>query len=282
MTQKALSMQTRIEVTKHYATKYAKASKKVKASFRIRWVITGWNRDHARQQLKRRLDQPKGRATATVAVIDRRKARPRKYSYDAIKVLHYVWSVSGGLSGKYLAASIRDWIEGSEYHGRLVAGQQRYSGQVRTELLAVSAATIDRDLKPVRDQDPMRGKAATKPGNLLPSSMTIRKAGDEVDDEPGFFEVDTVVHCGPTLVGEFVRSVNFTDMRTGWTYTTAIRNNAASHVVSACTDFVVAIPYLVTGMDFDNGSEFMNYDLLDWAAEHKVFFTRGRPYQKND
>lgn len=283
MTQKAISIQTRIEVTKHYAAKYAKASKKVKGQILDTVVeITGWNRDHARQQLKRRLDQPKGRATATVAVIDRRKTKPRKYSYDAIKVLQYVWSVSGGLSGKYLAASMRDWIEGLEDHGRLVAGQKRYSAEVRTELLAMSAATIDRYLKPVRDKDPLRGKAATKPGNLLRNSVTIRKAGDEVDDEPGFFEVDTVAHCGPTLVGEFVRSVNFTDMRTGWTYTTAIRNNAATHIVGACTDFVEAIPYLVTGMDFDNGSEFMNYDLLDWAAEHKVFFTRGRPYQKND
>jgi len=217
-----------------------------------------------------------------VAVIDRRKTKARKYSYDAIKVLQYVWSVSGGLSGKYLAASMADWIEGLEAHGGLVAGQDRYSATVLAELLAMSAATIDRYLKPVRDKDPLRGKTATKPDTLLRNSITIRKAGDEVDDEPGFFEVDTVAHCGPTLKGEFVRSVNFTDMRTGWTYTTAIRNNAATHIVAACTDFVQAIPFLVTGMDFDNGSEFMNYDLLDWAADHKVFFTRGRPYQKND
>lgn len=276
-------MQTRVEVTKQYATKYAQASKKVKGQILDTVVeITGWNRDHARQQLKRRLDQPKGRATATVAVIDRRKTKARKYSYDATKVLQYVWSVAGGLSGKYLAASMHDWLGNLEGHGRLVAGQDRYSAEVRKELLAMSAATIDRYLKPVRDRDPIRGKTATKPGNLLRNSVAIRQAGDEVDDEPGFFEVDTVAHCGPTLVGEFVRSVNFTDMRTGWTHTTAIRNNAATHIVGACTAFVESIPYVVTGMDFDNGSEFMNYDLLDWAADQKVFFTRGRPYQKND
>ncbi|WGH89962.1 integrase [Auritidibacter ignavus] len=276
-------MQTRVEVTKHYVTKYAKAAKKVKGHILDTVVeLTGWNRDHARQQLRRRLDQPKGRATATVAVIDRRKTKARKYSYDATKVLQHVWSISGGLSGKYLAASMADWLDGPETHGRLVFGQGRYSRQVRAELLAMSAATIDRYLKPARDKDPLRGRAATKPGTLLRDSVAMCQAGDEVGDEPGFFDVDTVAHCGPTLVGEFARSVNFTDMRTGWTDTTAIRNNAATYIVGACTDFVAAIPYLVTGMDFDNGSELMNYDLLDWAAEHKVFFTRDRPYQEND
>jgi hypothetical protein len=71
-------------------------------------------------------------------------------------------------------------------------------------------------------------------------------------------------------------------MHTGWVYTHAIRNNAAAHVVDACTQFVDTVPYLVTGLDFDNGSEFINYDLIDWAAERKIFFTRGRPYTKND
>ncbi len=71
-------------------------------------------------------------------------------------------------------------------------------------------------------------------------------------------------------------------MRIGWVYTVAIRNNAAVHIKNACTQMVESVPYLVTSLDFDNGSEFMNYDLLDWASEHKVFFTRGRPYLKND
>src|SRR5699024_9877016 len=106
MTHKDVSMQTRVEITKRYATTYAKASKKTKGQILDTVVeLTGWNRDHARQQLRRRLDQPKGRAIATVAVLDRRKTKARKYSYDATKILQYVWSNSGGLSGKYLAAS---------------------------------------------------------------------------------------------------------------------------------------------------------------------------------
>lgn len=67
----------------------------------------------------------------------------------------------------------------------------------------MSAATIDRYLAPARAKDPVHGKSATKPGSLLRNSITVRRAGDEVEAEPGFFEVDTVAHCGPTLRGEF-------------------------------------------------------------------------------
>ena len=65
-------------------------------------------------------------------------------------------------------------------------------------------------LAPTKARDPIRGKTTTKPGHLLRQSITVRKAGDEVEAEPGFFEVDTVAHCGPTLKGEFARSVNGT------------------------------------------------------------------------
>ena len=160
--------------------------------------------------------------------------------------------------------------------------QDRYSAEVRAELESMSAATIDRYLAPARAKDPIRGKTATKPGSLLRNSITVRKAGDEVEAEPGFFEVDTVAHCGPTLKGEFARSVNFTDMHTGWSFTYSIRNNAHLHIRTAFDHFIAQVPFAVTGIDCDNGSEFINHDLIGWAGQREVFFTRSRPYKKND
>lgn len=61
-----------------------------------------------------------------------------------------------------------------------------------------------------------------KPCPLLRSSITIRKAGDEVEESPAFFEGDTVAHCGPTLKGEFARTVNLTDMHIGWVFTRTV------------------------------------------------------------
>lgn len=276
-------MSARVEVTKKYAEAYARAGKKDKGQILDQVVaVTGWNRDHARQQLRRRLAQPKGRATATVAVLDRRRTKPRKYSYDAVKVLQVVWATAGGSCGKYLAEGMTGWLDAMEAEGSLVVGRDRYSVEVRGELEAMSAATIDRYLAPARLRDPIRGKATTRPGSLLRNSISVRKAGDEVEAEPGFFEVDTVAHCGPTLVGEFARSVNYTDMHTGWVFTRSIRNNARVHILSVFDQFIDQVPFAVTGIDCDNGSEFINHDLIGWAGQRQVFFTRSRPYKKND
>lgn len=65
---------------------------------------------------------------------------------------------------------------------------------LRGELLAVSAASIDRYLKPAEDTDRIRGVAATKPPVLFRSSIRIRKSGDGLESEPWFFEGDTVGH----------------------------------------------------------------------------------------
>ncbi len=42
------------------------------------------------------------------------------------------------------------------------------------------------------------------------------------------------------------------------------------------------IPFEVSGLDFDNGSEFINHDVIEWAGDRDIYFTRSRPYKKND
>lgn len=146
----------------------------------------------------------------------------------------------------------------------------------------MSAVTIDRYLASARARDPLRGMTTTTPSPLLRDSITIRKAGEEVEDAPGLFEGDTVAHCWPTLKGEFARTVSLTDMRSGWVFTRSMRNNAHVHVLAALDAALMGIPFEVIGLDVDNGSEFINHDVINWAADKKIFFTRGRPYQKND
>ena len=274
-------MGSRAEVTTRYAKAYAKAAKKDKGRVLDQVVaVTGWSRDNARRRLVAAAKAPPGPGRQ-VAKAPRRPRSP-KFSYDAVKVLQRVWAASGGQCGKYLAASMRTQLDGLERHGELVFGKDRYSPAVREELLAMSPATIDRYLKGAKATDAIRGVSATKPSPLLRSSIKIRRAGDEVEDEPGFFEGDTVAHCGPTLKGEFARTVNLTDVHTGWVFTRTVRNNAHLHVLGALKAAVEEIPFAVTGLDFDNGVEFLNRAVIKWAGEREIFFTRSRPYKKND
>jgi hypothetical protein len=276
-----LSMSSRAEVTTRYAKSYVKAAKKDKGRILGEVVgVTGWSRDNARRRLAAAAQRPPGGGRRVAK--KPRKPRSPKYSYDAVKVLQRVWAASGGQCGKYLVASMRIQLDGLERHGELVNGVDRYSPEVRAELLAMSAASIDRYLKPAKATDQIRGVSTTKPSPLLRSSIKIRRAGDEVEAEPGFFEGDTVAHCGPTLKGEFARTLNLTDVHTGWVFTRSVRNNAHIHILGALKAGVEQIPFEVTGLDFDNGSEFLNHAVIKWAGEREIFFTRSRPYKKND
>ena len=276
-----LSMKSRAEVTTRYVKAYVKAAKGDRGRILDEVVgVTGWSRDNARRRLcaAAKCSPGGGRQVA----IARRKQRSPEYSYDAVKVLQRVWAASGGQCGKYLAASMCLQLDGLERHGELVDGVDRYSSAVRGELLAMSAASIDRYLKPAKATDQIRGVATTKPSPLLRSSIKVRKAGDEVEAEPGFFEGDTVAHCGPTLKGEFARTLNLTDVHIGWVFTRTVRSNANVHILGALKAGIEEIPFEVTGLDFDNGSEFLNHGVIAWAAGLKIFFTRSRPYKKND
>jgi hypothetical protein len=264
-----LSMRSRAEVTTKFAARYAKATKKDRGWILDQVVeVTGWSRDNARRRLRAAASGRPGPGRAVV--VRERKPRSPKYSYEAFKVLQLVWAASGGQCGKYLAVSMCLQLDALERHGELVVGQDRYSPAVREELLSMSAATIDRYLKTEKARDQISGLSTTKRSLLLRNSIKVRRSGDEVEAEPGFFEGDTVAHCGPTLKGEFARTFNLTDVHTGWVFTRSIRNNAHTHILSGF------------GLDFDNGSEFLNHPVIEWAGGRGIYFTRSRPYKKND
>lgn len=283
-----LSVVARAEVTTRSAKTYRGARKKVRGQILDEVVaVTCWSRDNARRRLAAAAKAPPGAGRQVAA--RPRKQRAEKYSYDARLILQRVWAASGGQCGKYQAASMLVHLDALQRHGELCLDgggrsdpQGRYSPDVRAELLAMSAATIDRYLAPAKAKDQLRGASTTKPSPLLRTSIKIRKAGDEVEAEPGFFEGDTVAHCGPTLRGEFARTVNLTDVHTGWVFTRTVRNNAHVHVLAALKAATEAIPFAVTGLDFDNGTEFLNAAVVGWAGQRGIYFTRSRPYKKND
>lgn len=271
-------MATRIEVTKQLRTDYRTGTKTQKSAILDQFCAsTGVGRSTARRYLT-----SKTIGVKNVVRIDRRKHKPTKYSQNAKKQLIRVWRMMGMPSGKYMKAVLADWLEALEAHQELVVGRNGYNPTVRTQLLAMSAATIDRYLKTERDRLALKGISTTKPGALLRNSITVRKAGDEVEAEPGFFETDTVAHCGPTAKGEFARTLTMTDIVTGWIQLEVLRNNARANMLAGLDRAASALPFDIAGLDADNGSEFINHEVMHWAADRLIFFTRSRPYYKND
>ena len=130
---------------------------------------------------------------------------------------------------------------------------------VKSQLLAMSSATIDRLLKPTRDQYPKR-IGGTKPDTLLKKHIPI--STDQWNEtRPGFFEADTVAHCGVSLEGDFAWSLTFTDICTAWTENRAVWGKSARDVLDKIEDIEQCLPFELLGFDSDNGSEFLNWHL---------------------
>ena len=273
-----VSMSTRIEVTKQLKQAYKTATRSEKSGILDQFcATTGLSRVSAR----RYLTSPH-LGTRNVTKIDRRRHRPTKYSTASKRVLEWLWRVMMYPCGKYMREMLPEWITQLEAHGELKHGEHDYSAEVRAELLRMSAATIDRYLREHRQALELKGLSATRSGALLRTSITIRKAGDEAEHEPGFMECDTVAHCGPTLKGEFARTLTATCVYTGWTHLEVLRNNARVHMLAALDRLAAVLPFKIAGLDCDNGSEFINDKVVEWAGDRKIFFTRSRPYKKND
>jgi hypothetical protein len=153
----------------------------------------------------------------------------------------------------------------------------------RGQLYAISPATIDRLLKPLRLNYPGKGRSGTKPGRLLKNQIPIKTDHWDVT-KPGFLEADTVAHCGSSLAGNFIWSITLTDILTPWTENRATWNKGAYGVKKNIKNVEKNLPFEILGFDCDNGSEFLNWHLIEYFTKRKkpVQFTRSRPYRKND
>jgi 5S rRNA maturation endonuclease (ribonuclease M5) len=182
--------------------------------------------------------------------------------------------------GKYLVVMLGLWLPLLAAAGDL--DKPFATEQALAELEAMSAATVDRYLKPARDRIRIKGISTTKPSPLLRNSITIRTCADEAPNAPGVIEADTVAHCGPTLIGEFARTLTMTDLVTGWTENCSIRNNAAKWIVAGVEELQERFPFAMVIFDSDCGGEFINHEVANWLQTKDIEQTRSRPYQKND
>jgi hypothetical protein len=110
-------------------------------------------------------------------------------------------------------------------------------------------------------------------------------AGEVWDQtRPGFLEVDSVAHCGGSLAGNFIWSLTYTCLGTGWTDGRAVWNKGFQGVLTQTQDVEARLPFVLRGMDFDNGGEWLNWHLVRYLQERAtpVSLTRSRPYHKND
>lgn len=270
-----IDMAARRQVTNKLRDAYRRGSKAQRGQILDRVVeTTGMGRSTARRLLSGpRLPDPKDQ-------IDKRSVKPRLYGDDTRLLLEHVWMLMGMPCGKYFVVMRDLWLPLLDEAGDL--DKTFATDAARSELGAMSAATVDRYLGPARDRMRLKGISTTKSSPLLRTSIKIRTVADERDGRPGAIEADTVAHCGPSFIGEFARTLTMTDMVTGWTENASIRNNASLWITQAVDDLQASFPFPLVSFDSDNGSEFINHDVARWLQTRDIEQTRSRPYRKND
>ena len=188
-----------------------------------------------------------------------------------------IWSYFDYLCGQRLVSFIRENIEA-------LANEKSFkiNETIKEKLLNVSSATINRLINIARNKNKLHGISTTKAGKSLNQLIPIRVFFDWDERIPGFFEMDTVSHDGGNASGEHIYSVTVTDISVGWTEIRPVLNKAQRWVKERIEEIKNELPYKMLGLDSDNGSEFKNYQLYQWAQENEITFTRGRSYKKND
>jgi hypothetical protein len=203
----------------------------------------------------------------------KRPGRKKIYHQEPIiEFIKHLWISMNLPCSIRLKAAIALWLP--FYHKPLSDDHKRL-------LLSISASTIDRMLKKIRRKYSKLGLSTTKPGSLLRKQIPI-KTNQWDESRPGFIEADTVAHCGTSLSGNFIYSLNIVDIATGWTEAGAAWGKGHLGIANAIQDIEKSLPFTVKGFDSDNGNEFINNYLLAYFTHKKVQFTRSRPYYKND
>jgi len=204
------------------------------------------------------------------------KTYKRVYCGEVVQALEQLWEIYGRICSKRLQPFLPEAIRVLERYQEI-----ELSEETKELLLKISAASIDRCLRPTRIQT-RHGLSTTKPGSLLKNLIPIRTFTEWDDEQPGFMEIDLVAHCGNTTEGQFLCTLTCTDLCTGWTEVTGLLHRSQEAVSEALCRMRQRLPFPLLGIDSDNGGEFINDLLYRYCLDEQITFTRSRPYQKND
>lgn len=198
------------------------------------------------------------------------------YTAETKRAVRDLWHAGGEICAERLHPFMPDLLD------RLVTcGELMVSAETDAQLRKISLATVKRIVAQAKRRSTVRIGGTTKPGSLLKAQITVRY-GRWNETSPGWCETDTVAHCGETLAGTFIYSLNLVDVATSWSEQVAIMGKGERACVAGLDAARQRLPFPLLGLDSDNGSEFINWHMQRYCQAHKLTLTRSRPYRKND
>lgn len=226
-----------------------------------------------RQAIIRRLNQ--------LAVRDpgwqrKHPGKKEKYGPRVTQALKEVWELADHICAERLHPQLTEFVSALK-----TCKEWSHPADTTNLLLTMSLGTV-KDRIEAFPKVARNGSGTTKPSELK-ELVPIRR-GPWDNPEPGKGEVDSVAHCGSSLVGDYAFTVQYTDVATLWTLLAAQWNKGMVATAESLKSMYERVPFTLTGFDFDSGGEFINYKVVPWcnSLTPKITCTRTRPYRKND
>jgi len=265
---KSMSLSARIELLNSMRERYREISWQEKRKLVDGFMLsTGYSRKYAITQLNR---------TQVRSLSSKSRQSHKQYDEAVRQALTTLWYAANQICSKRLVPFLPELVPILEQRGYL-----QLPTPIREQLLNISASTVDRLLKKERRRS-RKSVSTTRAGNLLKRQIPIRTFADWNENVPGFMEIDLVAHCGGNVSRAYLNTLVLTDIATGWIECIPLLNKSGANVISALRLAKALLPFPLLGIDSDNGTEFINYDLLNFCKEEKITFTRSRSYKKND
>ena len=274
-----LSMKTRKELTQKVCQHYRMAGKKEKTVILTEFVhATGYDRSYAATLLR-----SYGKTVSTVRDNKtykycstkqkaKRGGRPVVYTRPVRDAVIRLWELFGYRCGKLLAPIIKSSI----------SHLSDYDESILSALKTISAATLDRILAVERSCLNIKGNSYTRSQAALIDQIPIRTFGDWKGVPPGHFQMDCVGHDGGIVSEQCCFTLSVTDVYSGWIERKAMLNRASKWVIEAMTQIRKECPVPIVEIHPDNGSEFINHQMVNYCKDNHLKITRSRPGKKND
>ena len=267
-------MYTKHELAKEILSRYLKATKDGKKVILDEFCAnTEYNRKYAIRKLRELQMTPHYKAS-----VAGKHTRNRERMYDSYvsSVVEQIYEALGGIGARRMHPLLITTLEKG-----ITFGHIKVDLMTEAKVTMMSISTLKRMVTTIREKNIIKGISTTRPGTLLKSEIPLR-VGVWEETDPGFLEIDLVAHCGDNALGPFISTLNTTDIATGWFEAEAVMGKAQEGILSGVEKTRERSPYKISGIDSDNGSEFINRQLYDYCIKNDIIFTRSRPYKKND
>lgn len=263
-------MPTKKEIIQEHLPRYLKASRRERGVILNHLTATlGINRKSVIRSLKRERDRDPWQEQHVAG-------RKVEYGSDVTAALKEIWEAGNEVCAELLFPMV------AEYVSILKRDRQwHYNEETTVKLLDMSEGTMKRRVgKFFQSKLPSKGLSATRPSAL--KQIVPIFTGPWEDQPPGYGQVDTVVHCGGSLLGDLIYTTNYTDAATMLVVPRAQWNKGAEATRQSLIAIQSWLPFPLQGVHPDTGSEFINRFVIEWCTAAGIELTRSRPSHKND